>query len=1154
MKKLLSIILSLVMVLCALPVSSFAYSGETIIRSQDGLWNYYLDVNNNAVIYTPNLNKAYFGSESNLTVPSMIDGHTVVEIGDHAFSRCGSLTSVVIPDTVISIGGFAFDNCNNLTSISIPDSVTNLEDFALSGVSSLTNITVDVNNPAFCSLDGVLFNKSMTEIIRYPRGKTATTYSIPNSVTSIGDAAFSFCNNLTSIIIPDSVTSIGEGAFEYCKNLTSITISDGVTSIGNYAFNGCDSLTSITIPDSVTSIGYSAFNGCDSLTCITIPDSVTSIGNSAFNGCTSLTSIIIPGGVTSIGDSAFFSCDSLTSIIIPDGVTSIGNYAFYGCGSLTSIIIPGGVTSIGHFAFFSCGLLSSIYIPDSVTSIGNYAFENVASEFSIYGAAGSYAETYANSNNIPFSPGYRVYIRIYVDGELDTSSIWSLKDNRETPNQYYNGSNINVAENGIFTPEDTLTLSISEIQGYGCDGTITNGTDTRKVSDGENPVTIVPEGFLFINLHFYSRQDYTTLYFRDPLTGSFFSQKYPKTKTSFIFPENSFTNLHGLFNNWNTASDGSGTAYRPNASIALPSADTSYYAVWDEAYFLSFNKNNGTGSMDKIGVVTSKPTLIVPECGFTRNGYAFTGWNTKSNGSGTTYQPNNTIILSANTTLYAQWTQAYTVYLHGNFGNDTTVRQEIPRGESANITANPFTNIGYRFVGWNTAADGSGTSYADGASLTPTANVHLYAQWVRDYDINDDGVEDINDIGFILSVSVGNITDATAAELAKADLNSDGVVDAFDAAELDRLMEAAGLFDWYAADSYYCMDGAGYMCLINGREYYKVNPGKAIIGTAYYECYNGFRGTGPILVSTDPDAVANNCSYYLPDIFEYTVSFEYLGTTWYAAGSDYLWENDHTSQRKLDGFYNSLEEAAIALLNTAGVAFGNPPASTNPWEAENVEYLMADTGNMCIINGREYYKVNTGRAIIGTAYYYIPSANWSGTGPILVSTDPDTVVNNCSYLPSDLFEYSISFEYLGLTWYAAESGYLWEGNHSSQRKLDGSYNSLEVAAKALIDAAGVTVNTGGSNTPANTASIDKGDVNQDGEVNEVDYAMVKSYVECTNDLLSTDYLESRYDTLKTQYPEGTIITQQYYCADYDGDKAVDAFDLFYLDKRINNIA
>ena len=87
-----------------------------------------------------------------------------------------------------------------------------------------------------------------------------------------------------------------------------------------------------------------------------------------------------------------------------------------------------------------------------------------------------------------------------------------------------------------------------------------------------------------------------------------------------------------------------------------------------------------------------------------------------------------------------------------------------------------------------------------------------------------------------------------------------------------------------------------------------------------------------------------------------------------------------------------------------------------------------------------------------------------------------------------------------------------------------------------------------------SSSINRGDVNVDGEVNEVDYAMVRSYVECTNDLLSTDYLDSKYDVLKTQYPAGTIITQQYYSADYDGDKAVDAFDLFYLDKRINNIA
>jgi uncharacterized repeat protein (TIGR02543 family) len=104
---------------------------------------------------------------------------------------------------------------------------------------------------------------------------------------------------------------------------------------------------------------------------------------------------------------------------------------------------------------------------------------------------------------------------------------------------------------------------------------------------------------------------------------------------------------------------------------------------------------------------------------------------------------------------------------------------------------NPFSRPGYRFIGWTANADGSGTPYADKASITPTGAVYLYAQWERDSDINDDGYEDINDIAFILSVSVGNITDATAVQLAKADLNADGVVDGFDAAELDRLMKAA---------------------------------------------------------------------------------------------------------------------------------------------------------------------------------------------------------------------------------------------------------------------------------------------------------------------------------------------------------------------------
>ena len=210
------------------------------------------------------------------------------------------------------------------------------------------------------------------------------------------------------------ITTIGDAAFSYCTSLTSITIPDSVTSIGSYAFRGCTSLTSITIPDSVTSIGDSAFSGCSSLECITLPfvggsKNVTSensttlfgyiFGTSSYDGGvatkqyyssssyetyyipSTLESVTITGGTLHYG--AFYNCTSLTSIIIPDSVTSIGSYAFHNCTSLTSITIPDSVTSIGDWAFYYCTNLTSITIPDSVTSIGSHAFYSCRSLKSI---------------------------------------------------------------------------------------------------------------------------------------------------------------------------------------------------------------------------------------------------------------------------------------------------------------------------------------------------------------------------------------------------------------------------------------------------------------------------------------------------------------------------------------------------------------------------------------------------------------------------------------------------------------------------------------------------------------------------------------------------------------------------------------------------
>ena len=252
----------------------------------------------------------YTGSDTEVTIPSKIDGKSVTSIGEYAFGWCESLTSITIPNSVTSIGSSAFRGCKNLTSITIPNSVTSIDEDAFQWCTSLASINVDSGNVYYSSLNGVLYNKDKTELIRSPEGIKSIT--IPDSVTSIGWGAFYNCESLTSITIPNSVTSIGDYAFIDCKSLKNVTIPNSVTRIGGGAFYRCKSLTSITISNSVTSIGEYAFGWCESLTSITIPNSVTSIGGRAFADCTSLKNIVIPESVTDIGDNAFYDCDDLT--------------------------------------------------------------------------------------------------------------------------------------------------------------------------------------------------------------------------------------------------------------------------------------------------------------------------------------------------------------------------------------------------------------------------------------------------------------------------------------------------------------------------------------------------------------------------------------------------------------------------------------------------------------------------------------------------------------------------------------------------------------------------------------------------------------------------------------------------------------------------
>ncbi len=262
---------------------------------------------------------------------------------------------VIIPDTinglpVTTIGDYAFEFCTGLTSVSLPDSVTNIGYGAFLWCSSLAMITVDTSNPAYSSVDGVLFNKGQTTLITYPGG-SAGDYTIPPGVRGIGDQAFYDCPGLASVTIPGSVTTIGLAAFAYCSSLTRLMIPNTVTNIGDDAFDGCSGLTDVTMPGGLITIGDYMFLGCNSLTNITIPGSVTSIGTAAFDGCTSLASVAIPTSVTNIGSAAFQYCAKLESVLIPSSVASIGDYAFSGCASLVSVFFSGDAPSIGLGAF-----------------------------------------------------------------------------------------------------------------------------------------------------------------------------------------------------------------------------------------------------------------------------------------------------------------------------------------------------------------------------------------------------------------------------------------------------------------------------------------------------------------------------------------------------------------------------------------------------------------------------------------------------------------------------------------------------------------------------------------------------------------------------------------------------------------------------------
>ncbi|MDE6110984.1 MAG: sigma-70 family RNA polymerase sigma factor, partial [Eubacterium sp.] len=376
---------------------------------------------------------SYAGNETEVVIPTEIDGYTVSTIGKGAFWN-GNLTKVEIPVGIKDIEENAFSNCDSLEEVVISDSVNHIANEPFSYCTSLSKIVIDENNNTYDSRENcnaIIETETNTLIA----GCKNTT--IPNGVEIIGSSAFFNCEELTEINIPNSVTTIKEYAFAYCEGLSDISIPNTVTTIEKYAFEACSSLTNIEIPESVSVIAEGLFKDCVVLKNITLSDGVESIEFSAFDGCETLESIYLPASITSLSNSWMFAgCNALETIVvdennsvydsrnncnaiietetntlvagckntvIPQSVTGIAAHSFAYCEALTEIEIPQNVSTIFDDAFRGCSSLEKITILNSDCFIGDTA-STISDTAIIYGYANSTAQAYAKKYDRTFIP------------------------------------------------------------------------------------------------------------------------------------------------------------------------------------------------------------------------------------------------------------------------------------------------------------------------------------------------------------------------------------------------------------------------------------------------------------------------------------------------------------------------------------------------------------------------------------------------------------------------------------------------------------------------------------------------------------------------------------------------------------------------------
>lgn len=342
---------------------------------------------------------------------------SIESIGDAAFRFC-SFKEIDLPENLVHIGDGCFDNGRLAGSVRIPPHVQELDNYMFFAC-HITDFTVSPESQYFCSENGVVYSKDMTELVLYPAYKTDAEFVIPEQVKYIGGKAFFYNMYLTTIAISDNTEIIRDQAFANCSSLESVEFGKKLSEIEKNAFSGDEKLKELKLPENLKIIGDSAFSSCSGIKEVNLPASLEEIGPHVFKNCKGFSTIFIPAGVKTISNGVFAGATSLTEIIVdenntsyyseggvlyykkapwlvsypvaksdisftvPDNITSIFSDAFNGALYLKHIKLPDGMKRVPDSAFRECLSLERIVLSAEVSQISDFAFSKCSSLKSI---------------------------------------------------------------------------------------------------------------------------------------------------------------------------------------------------------------------------------------------------------------------------------------------------------------------------------------------------------------------------------------------------------------------------------------------------------------------------------------------------------------------------------------------------------------------------------------------------------------------------------------------------------------------------------------------------------------------------------------------------------------------------------------------------